>query len=97
MILETAVLAMILIGVGLLIGLLISIVRGSMDDAILLGMALLTGITGWAWLIALIAAVVFACKGDYRKSAFVVIGWILGVLLFMGVAAMLIAGLGGTA
>ena len=97
MILETAVLATILIGVGLLVGLVISMVRGSMDDAILFGMALLTGVTGWAWLIAFILAVVFACKGDYRKSAFAAIGWILGILLFAGVATMLFAGMGETA
>lgn len=96
MILETAVLAAVVIGVGLLVGLLFSIVRGSSDDAVLFLMALLTGLTVWAGIIALILAVVCACRGDYRKGAFAVIGWVVGILLFAGVAAMLVAGLGET-
>lgn len=97
MIVETAVLAMILVGIGLLVGLLVSFLHGNMDDVALFGMALLTGVTGWAWLIALILAVVFACKGDYRKSVFVVFGFIIGIVLFVGLIATIIAGLGETA
>jgi len=92
LILEAAILAILLVGLGLFIGLLISLFHGDVDKAIMYGMALLSGILGvWALVIAIVLAIVFACMGDYRKSLFAIGGYVLGVILFAIVAMMLVA------
>ncbi len=85
--------ALVVIGIGLLAGLLISAHRGDIDRALMFGIALLTGLSGtWALVIAIVLAVIFAYRGDYRKSLCAFLGFVLGVILFAGVIALLVAG-----
>lgn len=91
MIVET--LAMTVIGLALLIGIAVSLMRGNTDGAVLLGVALLTGI--WplgALVLSAVLAVVFFARGDSRKAAFSLFGLILGMGLFVGVLTALVAG-----
>ena len=92
MIFEAAVLTILIVGLALFFGLLISLYHGDVDKGIMYGMALLSGVLGaWALAIAIILAIVFACQGDYRKSVFAVGGFFLGIVLIAVVGMMLVA------
>ena len=94
MMVETALLLMIAIGIGLLIGLLVYAVRGDIDSVILFGVAMLTGVsTVLALICAVVLAIVFGVRGDGRKAVYSIAGLVLGIVLWVGVVALLSAGL----
>ncbi len=85
--------ALVVIGIGLLLGMLFSAYRGDIDRALMFGIALLTGMSGsLALVLAIVLALIFVYKGDYRKSLCAILGFVLGVVLFAGVVAMLVGG-----
>ncbi len=94
MMMEAAVIAAVIIGAGLLAGLLNSAVRGDTDRVVLFGIAMLTGISSILGLIAaIVIAIVFGCKGDGAKAVSAVAGFVLGIVLFVGVIALVSAGI----
>lgn len=91
---EVALLLMLAVGVGLLAGLLYSAVRGDIDSVVLFGVALLTGLsTVLALICAVVLAIVFGVRGDGRKAVYSIAGLVLGIVLWVGVVALLSAGL----
>ena len=93
MIVEAGMIAMAAIGIGLLIALLVFAMRGDTDKVVLCGMALLTGLSPQLALIAAIVLfIVFCAGGNSRRAVFAVLGLIVGLVLFIGVVAMLVAG-----
>ncbi len=94
MITEAALLLIVAVGIGLLAGLLYSAVRGDIDSVILFGIALLTGLsTVLALICAVVLAIVFGVRGDARKAVYSIGGLVLGIVLWVGVIALLCAGL----
>ena len=94
MMVETALLLMIAVGIGLLIGLMVYAVRGDLDGVTLCGVALLTGMSTVLGLIcAIVLAVVCGARGDARKAIYAIGGFLLGLVLWVGVVALLSAGL----
>ena len=92
MLTETALIAAGIIGIGLIAGLLYSAVRGDTNRVVLFGVATLTGISGILGLLAaIVIAIVFGAKGDGPKAVSAVLGFILGLILFVGVIAMLVS------
>lgn len=93
MIMESAIILMAIVGIGLLVGMLISAIRGDIDCVIMFGVAILTGLSTILGLIcAIVLAIVFGVKGDSRKAVFSIIGFVLGWALWVGLAAMFAAG-----
>ncbi len=91
---EAALLLMLAVGIGLLAGLLYSAVRGDIDSVILFGVAMLTGLsTVLALICAVVLAIVFGVRGDGRKAVYSIAGLVLGIVLWVGVVALLSAGL----
>lgn len=92
MLVEAAVIVMLAIGIGLIAGMLISAIHGNFDNVTLFGVATLTGLSTLLGLIAaIVLAIVFGVKGDGRKAVFAVAGFVLGLVLWVGVVAMLAA------
>ncbi len=93
MIVETAVLLMLAVGIGLLAGLLVYAVRGDIDRVIMFGVALLTGLSTILGLIcAIVLAIVFGVQGDGRKAVHAIAGFILGLVLWVGLLSLVAAG-----
>ena len=93
MIVETAVLLMLAVGIGLLAGLLVYAVRGDIDRVVMFGVALLTGLSTVLGLIcAIVLAIVFGVQGDGRKAVYAIVGFILGLVLWVGLLTMVAAG-----
>lgn len=93
MIMESAIILMAVVGIGLLVGLLISAIRGDMDCVIMFGIAILTGLSTILGLIcAIVLAIVFGVRGDSRKALFSVAGFVLGLVLWVGLVALFTAG-----
>ena len=93
MIVEAGMIAMAAIGIGLLIALLVFAMRGDTDKVVLCGMALLTGLSPQlAAIAAIVLFLVFYAGGNPRRAVFAVLGLFIGLALFMGVVAMLVAG-----
>ena len=93
MIAETAVLLMLAVGIGLLAGLLVYAVRGDIDRVVMFGVALLTGLsTVLGLLCAIVLAIVFGVQGDGRKAVYAIAGFILGLVLWVGLLTMVAAG-----
>ncbi len=92
MLIEAAVIVMLVIGIGLIAGLLYSAIRGDMDGVALFGVATLTGLSTVLGLVcAIVLAIVFGVRGDGRKAVYSVAGFVLGLVLWVGVVAMLAA------
>lgn len=92
MIIEGAV-AAAAIGLALLIGTGVAIARGNRDETILLGVALLTGISPiGALIMSALMAIAFLARGDSRKAAFSLMGLVFGLGLFVGVMTAMAAG-----
>ncbi len=93
MIAETAVLLMLAVGIGLMAGLLVYAVRGDIDRVVMFGVALLTGLsTVLGLLCAIVLAIVFGVQGDGRKAVYAIVGFILGLVLWVGLLTMVAAG-----
>ena len=93
MIVEAGIMALMIIGIVLLAALLIFAMRGDTDKVILCGMALLTGLSPQlAVIAAIVLFLVFYAGGNPRRAVFAVLGLFIGLALFMGVVAMLVAG-----
>ena len=93
MIMETAVLLMLVVGIGLLVGMLVYAVRGDIDGVMMCGVALLTGLSTVLGLIcAIVLAIVFGVQGDGRKAVFSIGGFVLGLVLWVGLATLFVSG-----
>jgi len=91
MMIEAALIAAGIIGIGLLAGMLYSAIRGDVDCVVLFGMALLTVIsTVLGLLCAIVLTVVFGVKGDSQKAICSIGGFVLGLVLFIGAISMLV-------
>lgn len=92
MLIEAALIVMLVIGIGLIAGLLVSAIHGNLDNVVLFGVATLTGLSTVLGLIcAIVMAVVFGVRGDGRKAVYSIAGFVLGLVLWVGVISMLAA------
>lgn len=87
---DMAVFVLVMAGVWLFVGMLMSAAYGDLESAILLGIALLTGVSTTLGLIcAIVLAIAFGVMRDWSKAAHSIGGFIVGIVLWAILVAML--------